>query len=87
MNQLKGIAALVIAGAILSLTDSLAKHLTGIYPVGEILFFRSLFVFIPILFMVSQSGGVGSLRVNNWSGQILRGVCVLFTTFGFVMAI
>ena len=87
VDQLKGIAALVTAGAILSLTDSLAKHLTGIYPVGEILFFRSLFVFIPILFMVSRSGGLGSLRVNNWGGQILRGGCVLFTTFGFVMAI
>ena len=37
--------------------------------------------------MVSRSGGLGSLRVNNWGGQILRGGCVLFTTFGFVMAI
>ena len=79
---------MVVAGAILSLTDSLAKHLTGIYPIGEILFFRSLFVFIPILFMVSRNGGMGSLRVNNWGGRILyRGGCVLFTTFGFVMAI
>ena len=40
INQLRGIAALVSAGAILSLTDSLAKLLTGTYPVGEILFFR-----------------------------------------------
>ena len=87
VNQIRGIAALVIAGAILSLTDSLAKLLTGTYPVGEILFFRSLFVFIPVFFMVSRSGGIGSLRINNWKGQLSRGVCVLFTTFGFVMAI
>jgi len=87
VNQIRGIAALVIAGAVLSLTDSLAKLLTGTYPVGEILFFRSLFVFIPVFFMVSRSGGIGSLRINNWKGQLSRGVCVLFTTFGFVMAI
>jgi drug/metabolite transporter (DMT)-like permease len=87
INQLRGIAALVGAGAILSLTDSLAKLLTGTYPVGEILFFRSLFVFIPVFFMVHRSGGLGSLRINNWKGQILRGCCVLFTTIGFVTAI
>jgi drug/metabolite transporter (DMT)-like permease len=87
INQLKGIAALVSAGAILSLTDSLAKLLTGTYPVGEILFFRSLFVFIPVFFMVYLTGGLGSLRINNWKGQILRGCCVLFTTVGFVTAI
>jgi drug/metabolite transporter (DMT)-like permease len=87
VNQLKGIAALVTAGAILSLTDSLAKLLTGTYPVGEILFFRSLFVFIPVFFMVYRMGGLGSLRINNWKGQILRGCCVLFTTVGFVTAI
>ncbi len=78
---------MVSAGAVLSLTDSLAKLLTGTYPVGEILFFRSLFVFIPVFFMVYRTGGLGSLRVNNWKGQILRGCCVLFTTIGFVTAI
>jgi len=87
VNQLKGIAALVTAGAILSLTDSLAKLLTGLYPIGEILFFRSLFVFIPVFFMVWRTGGLGSLRINSWKGQIARGCCVLFTTIGFVTAI
>lgn len=87
VNQIRGIVALVIAGAILSLTDSLAKLLTGTYPIGEILFFRSLFAFIPIFAMVSRTGGVGSLRINNWKGQVFRAACVLLTTFGFVTAI
>ena len=63
---------------------SIAPHIEIGFTIA---FFRSLFVFIPILFMVSRNGGIGSLRVNNWGGQVLRGGCVLFTTFGFVMAI
>lgn len=87
VNQVKGIVSLVAAGAILALTDALAKHLTGLYPVGEIVFFRSLFVFIPIFLLVWRTGGTATLRVVNWKGQVARGCCVLFTTFGFVSAI
>ena len=87
INQLKGIAALLVAGAILSLTDSFAKLLTEAYPVGEFLVFRSLFVFIPIFWMISKSGGIKTVRIHNWKGQIIRGSCVVLTTFGFIIAI
>lgn len=86
-NQLKGIGCLIVSGAILAFTDGLSKLLTGSFPPGEILFFRSIFVFIPISIMVWRSGGLRTLRIVNWSGQVARGVFAVVTSFMFMMAL
>ena len=47
----KGIACAIAGGALLTLNDGVMKWLTGSYPIGEILFVRGAFAFIPILFL------------------------------------
>jgi len=86
-GQMKGIACLLISGAILSFTDGLSKYLTGQFPPGEILFFRAFFIFIPIGFMVWRSGRLASLRIVNWPIQLARGGCALGASFLFIVAI
>ena len=46
--QMKGILFIVASNGIFGLTDALSKVLTGDYPPGEILFFRSVFVFVSV---------------------------------------
>jgi len=85
-SQLKGILFLIVSGAILSFTDGLAKYLTGRLVIGEIIFFRACFVFMPVCLMIWWRGGLSSLRVNSWRAQIARAACVVVTTFMFLAA-
>ncbi len=86
-DSLKGILCLLTAGAILAFTDGLSKHLTGSYPPGQILFFRSVFVFIPIAAMVWRKGGVGTVRFVNWKAQITRGAISAVNSYLFIVAV
>ena len=86
-GQIKGILCLMVASAILTFTDGLSKYLTGSYPPGEIMFFRAMFVFIPIIIMTWRNGGLASIRVVNWRGQAARGLCALTTSFMFMVAV
>ena len=86
-DSLKGILCLITAGAILAFTDGLSKFLTGGYPPGQILFFRSIFVFIPIAIMVWRKGGFRTVRIVDRRGQLLRGQFAVITSFLFMIAI
>jgi drug/metabolite transporter (DMT)-like permease len=86
-RSLQGILCLLSSGAIFSFTDGLSKLLTVQFPPGEILFFRSAFVFIPIALVVWRTGGWRSIRIVNGRGQFARGMFGLVTSFMVVVAI
>lgn len=86
-NSLKGILCLITAGAILAFTDGLSKYLTGDYPPGQILFFRSVFVFVPIAIMVWHRGGLRGVRIIDRRGQLMRGLFAVVTSYLFMIAI
>lgn len=86
-SQLRGILFILASGAIFAFTDALAKVLTGEYPPGQILFFRTIFVLISIVVMVRLRGGVASVRIRNWRGQFLRGLMVAGTSLTFIVAL
>lgn len=86
-GQLRGIAYILASGAIFAFTDALSKVLTGIYPPGQILCFRSVFVLISIVVMVWLRGGLASVKVVNWRGQAWRGVMVAGTSLTFIIAL
>jgi S-adenosylmethionine uptake transporter len=72
----KGIACMVAAGFMVSLQDAVTKWLTGSYPVGEVIFIRSLFVYLPVVLFVWREGGVRCLKTRRPGAQVL---CCLFT--------
>jgi drug/metabolite transporter (DMT)-like permease len=86
-KSLKGIFCLITAGAILAFTDGLSKFLTDGYPPGQILFFRSVFVFIPIAIMVWRKGGFRTVLIVDRRGQLMRGLFAVITSFLFMIAI
>lgn len=85
--QMKGILFIVASNGIFGLTDALSKVLTGDYPPGEILFFRSVFVFVSIIVMVVIQGGWRKVRIVNWRLQWARGVLLAVTSYIFVTAL
>ncbi len=86
-NSLKGIFCLITAGAILAFTDGLSKILTDGFPPGQILLFRSVFVFIPIAIMVWRKGGFRTVLIVDRRGQLMRGLFAVITSFLFMIAI
>ena len=85
--QMKGILFIVISNGIFGLTDALSKVLTADYPPGEILFFRSVFVFVSIVVMVMIQGGWRRVRIVNWRLQWARGALLAATSYIFVVAL
>lgn len=86
-NQIKGILCIVVSNGIFGLTDALSKVLTGGYPPGEILFFRSVFVFVSIVVMVQIQGGWRGVRIVDWRRQAIRGGMLAGTSYMFVIAL
>jgi len=69
-----GIALMLGCGVALVLQDVFTKLLTQKYPIGEVIYYRSLFSFIVIAAVVWHAGGIASLGVRNWRGLLLRTV-------------
>ncbi|WP_282609575.1 DMT family transporter [Pelagibius sp. Alg239-R121] len=84
ISPLKGVLCMVGAGLFLTLNDAVLKWLTGDYPVGQIMFLRGLFVFLPIILLVWHAGGPRSLRVGRITPHLLRGALMVAGTFLFI---
>lgn len=86
-NQMRGILCIIVSNGIFGLTDALSKVLTGEYPPGQILFFRSVFVFVSIIVMVQWQGGWRQVRIVDWRRQLIRGAMLAGTSYIFVIAL
>lgn len=83
----QGIACICAAMALLTVSDSLGKLMTETLPVGQIIFWRSFFSFLGVLLLVRYRYGFGTLRVQDWRSHVLRGLCVIGTTYSFLWAV
>ncbi len=80
----KGVLFMLAGGALLTVNDAVLKWLSADFPVGQILFMRGIFVFLPIGFLVWRAGGLRALRVGNAGGHMLRAGLVVCGTFLFI---
>ena len=78
------ITCMLVGTAILTFNDALIKALAGTYPTGQLLFIRGVFVWPWILLFAWRAGGLGTLRIRNLRGQLLRGSCVIASAFLFI---
>ncbi len=68
-----GIALKFASTALFAGMAACAKYLSSTYPVGQIVFFRSAFAFLPVIIVVLQSeAGFRLLRTGRPLGHILR---------------
>lgn len=69
---LKGIACAALAMSLFPVQDAIVKWLSADYSIFQLLFLRSLFVFIPVAVLVARSGGPRVLRAKRPTLLILR---------------
>ncbi|MBA4710780.1 DMT family transporter [Aquitalea aquatica] len=88
-HRTRGILLYSLAIFLLAVMDASAKWLTHGYPVGEIIFFRSLFA-LPILLVLGLRHSSAPVRLlataHPWR-HLLRGVVVMVTIVTFFMAL
>ena len=68
----KAIGLMLAAIAVFSLMDVLVKWQGSLYPVVQVMFFRSLFAFLPLSVFVFRNGVGEALRVQSHLGHVLR---------------
>lgn len=68
----RGIAYMALAMLLLTIGDALTKWVGSHLPVGQVVFFRALFIFIPTFAIVATSGGLATLRVRDRRGVGIR---------------
>jgi drug/metabolite transporter (DMT)-like permease len=85
-NPLLGIALKVAATFAFTLMAAIARHLGDMIPVGQIVFFRSAFAFLPIAaFMTAGGHTIATLATKHpllHARRALTGVLAMFTYFG-----
>ncbi|MBB3065047.1 DMT family transporter [Limibacillus halophilus] len=82
-NAAKGIVLMLLAIALLSAMDASVKYVSDDYPVIEVVFFRSLFAFFPIAFVVLRDGNIGDLKTRNLRGHLGRSLVGLMALMSF----
>jgi len=78
---------MVLGCAVLTLSDAGTKWLTDTYPVGEIIFLRSIMIIVLILCVSLRYGGLISLQPNDLAGQISRAALLAIASFLFILSL
>jgi drug/metabolite transporter (DMT)-like permease len=71
-DTLRGILLMLGAVAVFSTMDALIKHLAEAYSPLQIIFFRNLFAFLPLLPVLARGGGLGLLRTQRLGSHLGR---------------
>src|SRR5258707_6540978 len=83
---LRGILCVLIATACFAIMDSLVKWVAPRIPVMQMVFFRSLFAFVPITLLIIRNGGIATWRTNRLGGHARRSLCGVVSLAGFIYA-
>lgn len=85
-RPLLGIGLKIAATFVFMMMAAIGRQLGDTYPVGQIVFFRSLFAFLPIAALMWIAGrGLSTLATQKPLSHLRRaftGVCAMFTYFG-----
>ncbi|RQH05199.1 DMT family transporter [Bradyrhizobium sp. RP6] len=86
----KAIGCSLVSAALFTIMVVLIKGMGPQYPIGQILFVRSLFAMVPILWLAYRLSGWQELRTRRISAHLYRsgaGICSMFFTFTAVSMI
>jgi drug/metabolite transporter (DMT)-like permease len=70
----RAIALKLASVALFAVMAGMIKYGSPGLPVGEVVFLRSLFAFVPLLWLVRRAGGLGVLRTNRIGAHLRRSV-------------
>lgn len=83
-NTVRGIACMVVCGALLTGNDAAMKLVSKDIPLGEILFMRGALAFALLVFAAALCGRLADLRVTQYGAQITRALLMIAGTFLFI---
>ncbi|MGH6881109.1 MAG: DMT family transporter, partial [Hypericibacter sp.] len=72
-SVLSGIGLMVLSVLLFTTMDMLVKLASERFPIGQIVFVRNLFAFLPVMLVISRSGGFAAIRTRNLLAHALRG--------------
>jgi len=72
---------------LVSLNDGIAKWLTDVYPVGQVIALRGVLVLVLIFGFAFMTGRRHQLRVTHWRFHITRAAIIVFSTYSFIWAL
>ena len=79
-NTYEGMACMVVGVLMLASADAVTKLLIVDFHAGEIIFYRGVFAFLPLVPLIVWNGGLRSLRLQQPRGVWWRGVIALVTS-------
>lgn len=82
-----GIACIVLAMTAISVNDMLIKHLSGGYPLHQMVFIRSAIGIVFSLLLVQFEGGFAILRTRTPGLHALRGILIVISNLTFFTAL
>lgn len=82
-----GIGWMLAGGLIMTVNNAILKWLAVGYPPGQIMFIRSIFIWLPIAFFIARSGGLLSIRVTRWHMHGVWSGCMIFSTIVYIMGL
>ncbi|MCB1511550.1 MAG: DMT family transporter [Hyphomicrobiaceae bacterium] len=85
--QSKGIAAMVLAAALLSAHDAVSKYLAQSYPIGQVVFYRQMFSLALLAVFIQVFGGWTRLKINSYRGQGIRAIAFIAATVLIVTSV
>ena len=86
VSSARAILLMVGSVAFFAVMDALVKDLGTRYPTLQVMFFRSLFAFVPIMLLILHSGSLKALRMNSVTGHLLRSLVGVGAMFCFFYA-
>jgi len=86
-NPLLGIGCMLLAGLLMTGNNAILKWLTAGYPVGEIIFIRGIFIWLPIAYFIARSGGFLSIRITRLRLHAVRAGCISFSAFIYILGL
>jgi drug/metabolite transporter (DMT)-like permease len=88
MNPARGIAFKLISAALFAVMQALVRYLGSRYPIGQVVFYRSVFAIVPVVLVYAWRGELAAIvRTERPLGQAGRGVLSIagmFFNFGAV---
>ncbi len=82
-----GIAFIVLGVAAISINDMLIKHLSGGYPLHQMIFVRSAIGLAFTLVLVQLEGGLSLLKTSRPWLHVLRGIMIVIANMSFFTAL
>ncbi|MDP7546337.1 MAG: DMT family transporter [Alphaproteobacteria bacterium] len=68
----KGAWCMIVSTLLLTIQDAITKWLTADFHAGEVLFYRGIFTFLPIVFLVAWAGNWRILISRDLTGTLVR---------------